>query len=301
MSVLQRLLKADAAFEWTVEHERALQAIQEELQSEKFLVIFDPSLPTQIATDASGTGLGAVLLQNGRPVSYAARSLTKAEQNYSIIEKELLAVVFALRRFHYYTLGRRIEILTDHQPLLGAAQNALLCDNPRLDRLFDQILAYDIKWTYVPGKTNYLPDFLSRLPANAIKPLPTDAIHTLEPPVACGRVFWTIFAASELDDMVQFVRESLPEGWPDWRTAYPPEMRFLCRFAHTLRVCEGVIVDTQDRVYVPQRARESVLCEMHVGHPGPKTCFEIKTISWCTMCSVNFRFCGPQHLPVRVL
>ncbi len=154
-SVLRRLLKADAAFEWTVEHERALRAMQEELQSEKFLVIFDPFLPTQIATDAGRTSLGAVLLQNGRPVSYAARSLTKAEQNYWIIEKELLAAVFALRRFHYYTLGRRIEILTDHQPLLGAARNALLRNNPHVDWLFDQILAYNIKWTYVPGKTNY--------------------------------------------------------------------------------------------------------------------------------------------------
>jgi hypothetical protein len=228
------LLKADAAFEWTVEHERALRAMQEELQSEKFLVIFDPFLPTQIATDAGRTSLGAVLLQNGRPVSYAARSLTKAEQNYWIIEKELLAAVFALRRFHYYTLGRRIEILTDHQPLLGAARNALLRNNPHVDWLFDQILAYNIKWTYVPGKTNYLPDFLSRLPANAIKPLPSDAINTLEPPVACGRVFWAIVAASESEDVVTFVRESLREGWPESRTEYPPEMRFLCKFAHTL-------------------------------------------------------------------
>jgi hypothetical protein len=81
-SVLRRLLKGDAAFEWTAQHENALRAIQEELQSEKFLVIFDPALATQITTDTSGTGLGAVLMLAGRPVSYAARSLTKAEENY---------------------------------------------------------------------------------------------------------------------------------------------------------------------------------------------------------------------------
>jgi hypothetical protein len=144
-SVLRQLLKGDAAFEWTREHESALHAIQEELQSKRFLIIFDPELPTQIATDASGTGLGAVLMQNGRPVSYATRGLTKAEENYSIIEKELLAVVLALRRFHYYTLGRKIEVLMDHQPLLGAGRNALVHDNPRLNRLFDQVIAYDIK------------------------------------------------------------------------------------------------------------------------------------------------------------
>ncbi len=144
-SVLRQLLKGDAVFEWTREHESALHAIQEELQSKRFLIIFDPELPTQIATDASGTGLGAVLMQNGRPVSYATRGLMKAEENYSIIEKELLAVVLALRRFHYYTLGRKIEVLMDHQPLLGAGRNALVHDNPRLNRLFDQVIAYDIK------------------------------------------------------------------------------------------------------------------------------------------------------------
>jgi hypothetical protein len=61
------------------------------------LYIFDPARPKQIATGASRSGLGAVLLQGDRPIAYAARSLTAAEKNYSMIEKELLAVVFALR------------------------------------------------------------------------------------------------------------------------------------------------------------------------------------------------------------
>lgn len=116
--------------------------------------------PLQVATDACSSGLGAVLLQNDWPIAYAARSLSPAEQNYSIIEKELLAVVFALTRFHFYTAGRRVTVLTDHQPLLGAARNILLRDNPRLDRLFDKIISYDLAWVYVPEKENHLPDFL---------------------------------------------------------------------------------------------------------------------------------------------
>jgi hypothetical protein len=197
--------------------------------------------------NTSGTGLGAVLMQNGRPVSYTARSLTRAEENYSIIEKELLAVVFALRRFHYYTLGRKIEVLTDHQLLLGAAWNALVRNNPRLDRLFDQVIAYDIKWTYVPGKTNYLPDFLSRLLPDMITPLPTDAITTHEPPVAYGCVYNTIVGAASSDSVVQFVQESIQSGWLEAFNAFPNDVRFLRRFAHTLQVAHGIVVDTNDR------------------------------------------------------
>jgi hypothetical protein len=171
-SALREFLKADAAFVWTARHQEALALIQRKLENEKVLFIFDPKKPTQIDTDASGTGLGAVLMQNDRPVAYAARSLTPAEQNYSTIEKELLAVVFALRRFHFYTARRPVEVRTDHQPLLGAARNVLLRDNPRLDRLFDQIIGYTLSWTYVPGKNNQLPDFLSRLPPVASLPNP---------------------------------------------------------------------------------------------------------------------------------
>jgi transposase InsO family protein len=270
-AVLRRLLRADMAFEWTQEHTEALRAIQDELTSEKVLFIFDPNLPVQIATDASGTGLGAVLMQKGRPVLFAARSLTPAEINYSIIEKELLAVVFALRRFHFYTLGRPIEILTDHQPLLGAAKNALLRENPRLDRLFDQIIAYDLKWTYVPGRTNFLPDYLSRLPVEAVHPLPVDLVMQEDVPVARGRVYDEIRKASVTDSVVTFATECIRNGWPDSVTGYTAHVRFLRRISEQLRIADGVLVDLRGHVYVPAAVRALVLNELHLGHPGAST------------------------------
>jgi transposase InsO family protein len=270
-SVLRRLLKADMAFEWTHEHMQALRAIQDELTSEKVLFIFDPQLPVQIATDASGTGLGAVLMQKGRPVLFAARSLTPAEVNYSIIEKELLAVVFALRRFHFYTLGRPIEILTDHQPLLGAARNALLRENPRLDRLFDQIIAYDLKWTYVPGRTNFLPDYLSRLPAEMVRPLAVDLVMQNDVPVARGKVYDEIVKASSTDLVVGFAKECVRNGWPSSSADYPSHTRFLKRVAEQLRITDGIVADLRGRVYVPAAARAVVLRELHLGHPGAST------------------------------
>ena len=70
-----------------------------------------------IQTDASMTGLSAVILQEGQPIVYASRALTDTEHRYSNIERELLGVVFGLERLHNYTFGKSITVETDHQPL----------------------------------------------------------------------------------------------------------------------------------------------------------------------------------------
>ena len=71
-----------------------------------------------IQCDASRSGLGAALMQNGQPVTYASRAMTEAETRYAQIEKELLAIVFACDRFDYYSYGRdRVKVELDHQPL----------------------------------------------------------------------------------------------------------------------------------------------------------------------------------------
>ena len=71
-----------------------------------------------IQCDASQSGLGAALLQNGQPVAYASRALTDAETRYAQIEKELLAIVFACERFEPYVYGRdKVKVDSDHKPL----------------------------------------------------------------------------------------------------------------------------------------------------------------------------------------
>ena len=67
--------------------------------------------------DASKHGLGAVLLQEGKPVAYASKSLSPTEEDYAQIEKEVYSIVFGSKRFHQYIYGRHVEISTDHKPL----------------------------------------------------------------------------------------------------------------------------------------------------------------------------------------
>ena len=83
-----------------------------------------------LQADASAIGLGAVLEQDGHVIAYASRSLNKSEQQYSVIQKECLAVVYALKQFQHYLLGCSFKITTDHAPLqwLSAQKmEGLLC------------------------------------------------------------------------------------------------------------------------------------------------------------------------------
>ena len=87
------------------------------------LVHYNPDLPLKVAADASSRGLGAVLSQvmpDGmeHPVAYASRTLSSAEKKYAQVEKEALALIFAVKKFHQYLYGRVFTLVTDHKPLL---------------------------------------------------------------------------------------------------------------------------------------------------------------------------------------
>ena len=99
------------------------------------LAYFDKTKKHTIQCDASKKGLGAVLLQESKPVMCMLRGLTETKQRYSNIEGELLAIVFALKRLNHYTSGRTITIQSDHQPLQSIWRKSIVSASPRLQRL----------------------------------------------------------------------------------------------------------------------------------------------------------------------
>ena len=118
---LHKLLKKDVKFEWKPEQEYAFQHLKAKRTRQPILHFPDFSKEFVLTTDASNTGMGAVLsqgpLEKDLPVAYASRSLNKAEIKYTISEKELLAVVWATRYFRPYLYGRHFKIVIDHKPL----------------------------------------------------------------------------------------------------------------------------------------------------------------------------------------
>ena len=101
----------------------AFDAVKKLLLSSQMLVHFDDSLPLVLSCDASPYGIGAALshiMPNGdeRPVSFASRTLTETEKKYAQLEKEALAIVYSVRKFHQYLYGRKFELRTDHKLLV---------------------------------------------------------------------------------------------------------------------------------------------------------------------------------------
>ena len=106
---------------WESQQERAFAEAKNMLEADSVLVHFDPAMPLILACDASDYGLGAVLSHqddNGeRPIVYISHTLNPAEKKYSQLEKEALAIVFAVKKFHQYLYGVHFTIQSDHQPL----------------------------------------------------------------------------------------------------------------------------------------------------------------------------------------
>ena len=122
LAPLYHLLRKFAHWRWIGAQRKAFQHIKNLLQSGQVLTHFDDTLPLILTCDASPYGVGAVLshrMPNGeeRPVGFASRTLSKAEKNYSHLDKEALAIIYGVKKFHQYLHGRRFEIKTDHKPL----------------------------------------------------------------------------------------------------------------------------------------------------------------------------------------
>ena len=111
---LRRLCKSGVEWAWESEQQNAFEAIKGVITTLLVLAYFDKTKKHTIQCDASKKGLGAVLLQESKPVMYMSRALIETEQRYSNIERELLAIVFALERLNHY---RTITVQSDHQPL----------------------------------------------------------------------------------------------------------------------------------------------------------------------------------------
>ena len=149
---------------WTEEAEKAFNCLREALSTEPVLVTADFQHPFVLQTDASETGLGAVLSQvrNGEehPVTFISRKLLKHEQNYATVEKECLAIKWAITKFKYYLLGRKFTLITDHAPLKWMALNK--GKNARVSRWFLELQDFHFKVEHRPGKEHGNADALSR-------------------------------------------------------------------------------------------------------------------------------------------
>ena len=212
--------------------------------------------------DVSQTGLGALLLQDNKPVAYASRALTDPETRYAQIENELLAVVFTSTQFHQYVYGEEVKVEPDHKPLESIIKKPLSAAPPRLQRMLLQLQRYTFTLIYKPGKDMILADTLSHAYINA-KPQSNDleddlicAVNNL--PVSDPKL-QEIRSATGKDSTMITLRNTIRSGWPEKRSQIPQELREYWNYN---------IIFKGERIVIPPSLRKNMLGIIHSSHLG---------------------------------
>lgn len=163
---LNKLRKKGAVFAWNAECSHAFESIKKMVSSSPVVQPYSLNKEVTLTTDASQEALGACLTQDSHPVIYISRRLTDAERNYSNIEREALAILWAVVRLKHFLLGRTFVICTDHQPLIhlfGRTSAIPMGTSARICRWALQLMAYDYSIRYVKGADIPHVDALSRM------------------------------------------------------------------------------------------------------------------------------------------
>ena len=182
---LRDLLKRENAWVWGPIQQEAFKRLKADMASEQVLALYDPEKETTVSADASSFGLGAVLVQKQpsgdlRPVAYASRSMTETECRYAQIEKEALAVTWALEHWADFQIGMKFKVQTDHKPFIPLFSNKLIDELPvRIQRFRMRLMRFDFTIKDIPGKLLYTADALSRSPREdkAYETKPCNDLH----------------------------------------------------------------------------------------------------------------------------
>ena len=166
---LTDILRGKKSFRFGAEQHAAFDALKLALTSAPVLKVYDPELPVQVKSDASGTAVGAVLEQQHgdvwHPVEYFSKRLNDTESRYSATEREMLGCILAMERWRPYLVGRAFDVLTDHAPNQYIRTQQKL--SRRQARWLETLADYDANFVYVPGRIHSAPDALSRRPMAA--------------------------------------------------------------------------------------------------------------------------------------
>lgn len=270
-------------FYFNEDHKAAVQRLKDMMTNAPVLKYYSSTEPITISGDASQAGLGTVLLQNGKPVAYGSKALTETEKNYSQIEKEMLAIVFGLKKFHTYVYGRSdVTIETDHLPLVRIMDKPLHQVPLRLQKMRMALQHYDFNIVGKSGKEIPVADALSRayLPETESK-LMRDVNHEHVFAVEVrGLTAFSEKRQAELrektksDAELQEVAKTIQRGWPMNRQEVAPRARAFWDSRDELAVMDEVVFKG-DRVVIPKAMQSDILKIIHESHLGIVKCKQL--------------------------
>ena len=276
LAPLHVLLRKGVEWHWKSPQASAFQAAKDLLRSDSVLVHYDGKLPLLLECDASPLGVGAVLshqYEDGseRPIYFASRSLSPAEKHYSQLEREALALVFGVKKYHQYLYGREFQLVTDHKPLtslFNEDKSIPQMASSRIIRWAVTLSAYQYKIRHKKGTLNSNADALSRLPLptnTESTPVPADIVLLMNYIDASPVTGTDIKTWTRRDSTLSRVYDWIQLGWPN----KSPGEEFRPYFARKdeLSTHNGCIL-WGSRVVVPKPGQDSVLQELHESHIG---------------------------------
>ncbi|WVZ70259.1 hypothetical protein U9M48_018936 [Paspalum notatum var. saurae] len=280
------LTQKNAKFAWSSKCEEAFGTLKTLLTSAPVLAQPDITKPFDVYYDASGSGLGCVLMQEGRVIAYASCQLRKHEVNYPTHDLELLAVVYALKKWRHYLLGNTCHIYTDHKSLKYIFTQPEL--NMRQRRWLELIKDYDLEVYYHPGKANVVADALSRKAhCNFIEARPTvrvlcREIGDIEMPTKTRSELYNLVLEPTIKDQI-IAAQKQDKGMSHIRDEINDKKKACFKLDE-----EGVLW-FKNRLVVPKdmEPRKKILDEAHTSmftlHPGSNKMYQdLKQKFWWT-------------------
>ncbi|XP_054267071.1 uncharacterized protein K02A2.6-like [Macrosteles quadrilineatus] len=272
-SDLHKLTGTKSQWKWSNQEEGTFKRVKEILSSKDTVVPYEEMRPLVMVCDASENGLGSVLMhryEDGleRPIAFASRTLLPAEKQYSNIDREALAIMFGLRKFHQYVYGRKFTLVTDHKPLqriFGNMRDLPKVLNNRLVRWALQLNQYNYDIEYRKEEDNVCADVLSRLPIEDYQPeeahigfLNVDKVNSI---MSYDLLKQNSFTDKAIKMAKNFV---LRNTWPP---VVPEMLKSYKQRKDELSVEDDILL-WFGRIVVPECMRTDVLKILHTGHPG---------------------------------
>ena len=269
-----KLLRKDVEWRWGEEQQECFIKLKNRLSTTPVLMLYDISLPIKLDCDASSYGLGVVLshiLLDGseKPISFASRTLNSSERRYSQVDKEGAAVIFGLKKFQQYLLGRHFQLVVDNKAIArilppenemqGVAAN-------RLTRWSIIMAMYDYEIMYRKSNLHANADMLSRLPLyETVKPSAENLLHSLQigsVPITPKEIRIQTKQDPSLKKVIQYLET---DSWP---SKVSPDLKPYAGIKDELSVVEGGIIMWGLRVVIPPILKDLILQELHHSHPG---------------------------------
>lgn len=263
-----KLMRKGEPWLWSSECALAFVKAKSALSEATMLVLFDPTKELILSVDSSSYGVGAILSQmsNGKeyPIAFESATLNAAQRNYSQLEKEALACIFGLKKFHKYLWGRQFVICSDHLPLksiFGENKRIPNLASSKLIRWATVLSAYQYKIIHKKGTLIPHADALSRLPSSElVKDYETNFLFLSTPLISVEEVAKMTKEDPILSNVVKFVLDGFPK-------VVKNEYKVYAKNSMCLTTQNGCVY-FGNRIVVPVTLRHKVLELIHFGHAG---------------------------------